>query len=38
MAEKTTAKKSTTTSEKRTGAGSQFTAEERATMKSAPRS
>ena len=33
MAEKTTAKKSTTTSAKRTGAGSQFTAEERAAMK-----
>jgi uncharacterized protein YdhG (YjbR/CyaY superfamily) len=33
MAEKTTAKKSTTTSAKRTGAGSKFTAEERAAMK-----
>ena len=33
MAEKTTAKKSTTTSAKRTGAGSTFTAEERAAMK-----
>ena len=33
MAEKTTAKKSTTTSAKRTGAGSRFTAEERAAMK-----
>jgi len=33
MAEKTTAKKSTTTSAKRTGAGSNFTAEERAAMK-----
>jgi uncharacterized protein YdhG (YjbR/CyaY superfamily) len=33
LAEKTTAKKSTTTSAKRTGAGSQFTAEERAAMK-----
>jgi uncharacterized protein YdhG (YjbR/CyaY superfamily) len=33
MAEKTTAKKGTTTSSKRTGAGSKFTAEERAAMK-----
>jgi uncharacterized protein YdhG (YjbR/CyaY superfamily) len=33
MAEKTTAKKSTTTSAKRTGAGNKFTAEERAAMK-----
>jgi uncharacterized protein YdhG (YjbR/CyaY superfamily) len=33
MADKTTAKKSTTTSAKRTGAGSKFTAEERAAMK-----
>ena len=33
MAEKTTAKKGTTTSAKRTGAGSKFTAEERAAMK-----
>ena len=33
MAEKTTAKKSTTPSAKRTGAGSKFTAEERAAMK-----
>jgi len=33
LAEKTTAKKSTTTSAKRTGAGSKFTAEERAAMK-----
>ena len=33
MTEKTTAKKSTTTSAKRTGAGSKFTAEERAAMK-----
>jgi len=33
MADKTTAKKSTTTSAKRTGAGSTFTAEERAAMK-----
>ena len=33
MADKTTAKKSTTTSAKRTGAGSRFTAEERAAMK-----
>jgi uncharacterized protein YdhG (YjbR/CyaY superfamily) len=33
MAEKTTARKSTTTSAKRTGAGSKFTAEERAAMK-----
>jgi len=33
MAEKTTANKSTTTSAKRTGAGSKFTAEERAAMK-----
>ena len=33
MAEKTTQKKSTTTSAKRTGAGSKFTAEERAAMK-----
>jgi len=33
MAEKTTAKKSTTTSAKRTGAGSKFAAEERAAMK-----
>jgi uncharacterized protein YdhG (YjbR/CyaY superfamily) len=33
MAEKTTAKKSATTSAKRTGAGSKFTAEERAAMK-----
>jgi uncharacterized protein YdhG (YjbR/CyaY superfamily) len=33
MAEKATAKKSTTTSAKRTGAGSKFTAEERAAMK-----
>jgi uncharacterized protein YdhG (YjbR/CyaY superfamily) len=33
MAEKTTAKKSTTTSAKRTGTGSKFTAEERAAMK-----
>jgi uncharacterized protein YdhG (YjbR/CyaY superfamily) len=33
MAEKTTAKKSTTTPAKRTGAGSRFTAEERAAMK-----
>jgi uncharacterized protein YdhG (YjbR/CyaY superfamily) len=33
MAEKTTAKKSVTTSAKRTGAGSKFTAEERAAMK-----
>ena len=33
MADKTTAKKSTTTSAKRTGSGSTFTAEERAAMK-----
>ena len=33
MADKTTAKKSTTTSAKRTGSGSKFTAEERAAMK-----
>ena len=33
MAEKTTAKKGTTTSAKRTGAGNRFTAEERAAMK-----
>ena len=33
MTEKTAAKKSTTTSAKRTGAGSKFTAEERAAMK-----
>ena len=33
MADKTTAKKSTTTSAKRTGAGGKFTAEERAAMK-----
>ena len=33
MAEKTTAKKGTTTSAKRTGAGNKFTAEERAAMK-----
>ena len=33
MAEKTTAKKGTTTSAKRTGAGGKFTAEERAAMK-----
>ena len=33
MAEKTTAKKSTTPPAKRTGAGSKFTAEERAAMK-----
>jgi len=33
MADKTTAKKSTATSAKRTGAGSTFTAEERAAMK-----
>jgi uncharacterized protein YdhG (YjbR/CyaY superfamily) len=33
MAEKATAKKSTTASAKRTGAGSKFTAEERAAMK-----
>jgi uncharacterized protein YdhG (YjbR/CyaY superfamily) len=37
MAEKTTAKKGTTTSAKRTGAGSRFTAEERAAMKERAR-
>jgi uncharacterized protein YdhG (YjbR/CyaY superfamily) len=37
MAEKTTAKKGTTTSAKRTGAGNRFTAEERAAMKERAR-
>jgi uncharacterized protein YdhG (YjbR/CyaY superfamily) len=37
MAEKTTAKKGTTTSAKRTGAGNKFTAEERAAMKERAR-
>ena len=37
MAEKTTAKKGTTTSAKRTGAGNKFTAEERASMKERAR-
>jgi hypothetical protein len=37
MAEKTTAKRSTTTSAKRTGTGSKFTAEERAAMKERAR-
>ena len=37
MAEKTTAKKGTTTSAKRTGAGTKFTAEERAAMKERAR-
>jgi uncharacterized protein YdhG (YjbR/CyaY superfamily) len=37
MAEKTTAKKGTTTSAKRTGAGNSFTAEERAAMKERAR-
>jgi uncharacterized protein YdhG (YjbR/CyaY superfamily) len=37
MAEKTTAKKSTTTSAKRTSAGNRFTAEERAAMKERAR-
>jgi uncharacterized protein YdhG (YjbR/CyaY superfamily) len=37
MAEKTTAKKGTTTSARRTGAGNRFTAEERAAMKERAR-
>jgi uncharacterized protein YdhG (YjbR/CyaY superfamily) len=37
MAEKTAAKKATTTSAKRTGAGNRFTAEERAAMKERAR-
>jgi uncharacterized protein YdhG (YjbR/CyaY superfamily) len=37
MAEKTTAKKGTTTSARRTGAGNKFTAEERAAMKERAR-